>query len=453
MSPRAEQSCLRCRRQKRKCDKILPICSLCKRLNKSCSHPDHPETPRLLPVPDLLDLTPSNIRYTLEAQVSSVIGDGLQLREAAATYFRTVHTWLPAISETAYYAKLSRFRVEAAPSDFSVLTLCIFLVCAMPVNSDISLETRRLYILIKSFIAMLEAVGMNSLAMLQGRLLLTTFEIGHAMYPSAYISAGANIQAAVRLGASAVTSRDLFKAFPDARLAAEARQTWHGIVITNRYASLESNSGNSASLGRTTEMVWGNSGSEDLAQMNPFAKVAYSSLLLDQVLAHIHESKSQQLFNRIEAMQILNTVTSFLELFEGEGYALQTISNSSLAICRSAMLEILDFGSQVQQDDNEHCIQTSLNILTSLTHEIAHGASSVTANSNPALLETLPVFIPHSIYKAAIVYLRDERISGDIDKTLLIRPLKDILRYIGLRWGAAKYYSEQIEQEQKKLSL
>lgn len=101
------------------------------------------------------------------------------------------------------------------------------------------------------------------------------------------------------------------------------------------------------------------------------------------------------------------------------------------------MLEILDFGSQVQPDDNEHCIQTSLNILTSLTHEIAHGASSVTANSNPALLETLPVFIPHSIYKAAIVYLHDERISRDIDKTLLIRPLKDILRYIGLRWGAA----------------
>lgn len=104
----------------------------------------------------------------------------------------------------------------------------------MPVNSEISLATRRLYILIKSFIAMLEAVGMNSLAMLQGRLLLTTFEIGHAMYLSAYISAGANIQAAVRLGASAVTSRDLFKAFPDPRLAAEARKTWHGIVITNR---------------------------------------------------------------------------------------------------------------------------------------------------------------------------------------------------------------------------
>ncbi|OBT68519.1 hypothetical protein VE03_01819 [Pseudogymnoascus sp. 23342-1-I1] len=422
-------------------------------LNKSCSHPDHPEKPRLVPVPDLLDLTPSNIRYTLETQVFSVIGDGFQLREAAATYFRTVHTWLPVVSETAYNAKLSRFRVEAAPSDFSILTLCIFLVCAMPVDGKLSSETRRLYILIKSLVAMLEAMGTNSLSMLQGRLLLTTFEIGHAMYPSAYISAGANIQAAVALGASAVTSRDLFNAFPDPRLAEEARQTWRGIVITNRYTSLESSAENSVSLGRSMEAVWGNRGSKDLAQMNQFAKMAYSSLLLDQVLTHIHESKSKQLFDRIEAMQILNTVTSFLESFEGEGYALQTISNSSLAICRSAMLEILDFGSQVQQEDNEHCIQTSLNILTSLTHEIAHGASSVTANSNPALLETLPVFIPHSIYKAAIVYLHDANIPRDVDKRLLVRPLKDLLEYIGSRWGAAKYYSELIEREQHKINL
>lgn len=185
-------------------------------------------------MPDLLDLTPSNIRYTLESQVFSIVGDGLQLREAAATYFRTVHTWLPVVSEKAYYAQLSRFRVEAAPSDFSILTLCIFLVCAMPVDGEMSLQTQRLYILIKGLVAMLEAMGINSLAMIQGRLLLTTFEIGHAIYPSAYISAGANIQAAVALGASTASSANLSKAFPDPQIADEARQTWHGIVITNR---------------------------------------------------------------------------------------------------------------------------------------------------------------------------------------------------------------------------
>ncbi|OBT56984.1 hypothetical protein VE04_02557 [Pseudogymnoascus sp. 24MN13] len=325
-------------------------------------------------MPGLLDLTSSNLRFTLEAQIFSVVGDGLRLREAAGVFFGTVNTWMPVVEERGYYARLSRFRVEAAPSDFSLLTLCIFLVCAMPVDGEMSLETRSLYILIKGWVGMLEAMGTNTLAMLQSRLLLTTFEIGHAIYPSAFISAGANIQAAVALGASATSSADLSKVFPDPRIAEEARQTWRGIVVTNRYASLENNARHSASLGRLIEGMCGNNSSEDLTQMNPFTKMTYSSLLLDQVLSHIHERTSQQEFKRVEAMQILHSLTTFLASFEGEDNALKTLSDSSLAIGRSAMLEVLEFGSKVEPQDNEYCVQASLNILTSLTHEIAHGA-------------------------------------------------------------------------------
>ncbi|KAJ5049383.1 hypothetical protein NUH16_007901 [Penicillium rubens] len=90
-----------------------------------------------------------------------------------------------------------------------------------------------MYASLKSFVALLEAMGTNSLEMLQSRLLLTVFEIGHAMYPSAYISAAANMRAAVSLGINA-TSEDLTKAFQDSRKAEEARQTWRGITITNR---------------------------------------------------------------------------------------------------------------------------------------------------------------------------------------------------------------------------
>jgi hypothetical protein len=42
---------------------------------------------RLLYLPDWLDLTPSNVRITIEGQVSVIIGDGLKLRAAAAAYF------------------------------------------------------------------------------------------------------------------------------------------------------------------------------------------------------------------------------------------------------------------------------------------------------------------------------------------------------------------------------
>lgn len=205
------------------------------RLSKSCYYPLPAETPRLLPVPDWTNLTSSNLRHTLQVQVSSVVGDGLQLQSAAALYFRTVHTWFPIVSETAYHVQLSNVRVQidAAPSEFSLLTLCMALVCKGPVEGEILLSTRSLYASLKSFVALLEAMGMNSLQMLQGRLLLTIFEIGHAMRPSAYISAAANIRAAVVLGISAAYE-DLLKVFQDPHKAEEVRQTWRGTVIADR---------------------------------------------------------------------------------------------------------------------------------------------------------------------------------------------------------------------------
>lgn len=96
------------------------------------------------------------------------------------------------------------------------------------------MQTRSLYTQVKSIVAMLEAMGTNSLEMLQCRLLLTVFEVGHAMYPAAYISAGANIRAAVALGANASSSEQLLKVFGDQGQAEEARRTWRGIVITDR---------------------------------------------------------------------------------------------------------------------------------------------------------------------------------------------------------------------------
>lgn len=98
------------------------------------------------------------------------------------------------------------------------------------------------------------------------------------------------------------------------------------------------------------------------------------------------------------------------------------------------MLEVLEFGSKVEPQDNEYCVQASLNILRSLTHEIAHGARGVKTDS--AGLAALPVFITHCVYKAAIICLHDAKVSKD-GNVKLIQPLKDLLGYIGLRWGAA----------------
>ncbi len=43
--PRAPQACMSCRKQKRKCNKGLPACSLCERMGRLCDYSDASPTP------------------------------------------------------------------------------------------------------------------------------------------------------------------------------------------------------------------------------------------------------------------------------------------------------------------------------------------------------------------------------------------------------------------------
>ncbi|OQD95299.1 hypothetical protein PENSOL_c021G12066 [Penicillium solitum] len=448
----ADQACLCCRRQKRKCDKILPRCTLCKRLNKPCDYLLPAEAPRLLSLPDWADLTPSNLRHTLEAQVSLIVGDGLQLQAAAASYFRTIHTWFPIMSETCYNIRLSNVRVQmaTAPSDLSILTLCMALVCKEPVGEELPLSTRSMYASLKSFVALLEAMGTNSLEMLQGRLLLTIFEIGHAMYPAAYVSTAANVRTAISLGINAPCD-DPRKVFWDPQKAEEAQQIWRGIAITDRYVSLENGQAPSTYKGRPIDAVDSNKDTEDWAkvEMDSFTKLTHASQLLDQALVHVHVTQSRSLFDGVEAVRILKSMTSFLSTFQSGDSNPHPLSDSALALCRSAMLETLEVGSHTYIPDNECCIHTSLNILKSLVYEIARGVET----SPPVETASLSVFLPHCLYKAAMVCLNDTRLAGGVDPEPSIRPLKALLGYLGMRWLAARCYLAKIETAQETCNL
>lgn len=204
-------------------------------MNKRCVYQLPPEAPRLLPVPDWQELTPINLRHTLEFQVSLIVGDRLQLQEAAIRYFRTIQTWFPVVSETRYNAQLASLRVkmDAAPADFSLLTLCMALVCKEPTARGIPVSARSQYTSLKGFVTHLEAMGANSLEIIQSRVLLTIFEIGHAIYPSAYISAAANIRAAISLGIGSLRE-DPHTVLGDLENATEAQKVWCAILIIDR---------------------------------------------------------------------------------------------------------------------------------------------------------------------------------------------------------------------------
>lgn len=228
----------------------LPLTYICTnqtpiRLNRVCCYTepngivgsrDSPENVSSisLPVPDLSQLTSANISHTIRMQVFTIIGDESRIRAVAAVYFRTIHPWFPILAETPFHKRLSHILTHVSP-ELGLLTLCMVLLAVKPVDDEIPPRMRSLYILVKSFIASLEATEINTLELLQCRLLLTIYEVGHGMYPAAYISMGANVRAAVTLGANGVSKAQLEETFKSSERADEARRTWRGIIITDRH--------------------------------------------------------------------------------------------------------------------------------------------------------------------------------------------------------------------------
>ena len=96
------------------------------------------------------------------------------------------------------------------------------------------------------------------------------------------------------------------------------------------------------------------------------------------------------------------------------------------------MLEILEVGSHMDMPDNICCIHTSLNILKSFVQEIGRGEMS-----SPLDMASLSVFLPHCLFKAAMLCLNDARISGGVDPEFSIQPMKALLSCLGMRWVAA----------------
>ncbi|GJN75593.1 fungal zn(2)-Cys(6) binuclear cluster domain-containing protein [Purpureocillium lilacinum] len=446
------QACLRCKQQKRKCDRLLPVCSLCQRLNRSCCYSDPDGAAHPLPVPDLLDLTPANISQTLEAQVSAIIGPPPLVHAAAQAYFTTVHPWLPVISEDAYYSQLSASRTQPMQADFGLLTLSMYLVCALPVDGQVPAQTRSLYALLRSFVGMLEGLDAgNSFEMLQSRLLLSVFEMGHGLFPAAYISAGASIRAAVCLGANdAASSGRLHKTLQHPTGQADSTpQVWRGVVIANRYATLLSGKGSCPPPKPSSEADEKSAEIHDHttpSQIDHFTRLAHASRLLEQVLAHIHETTPHHEFNTAEAFQIIKTATCFMETFSDGDAAENAILSSAMAVCRSAVMEILEFGSRVVQPDSEFCNQASVNMLKTIVEELMHGAAHLLSASSAVRTDALSVFIAQPLYKAAMIYLRNLTDADRMDLGPSVKPLRDALLLIGKRWAAAGRYIEEIDR-------
>lgn len=146
----------------------------------------------------------------------------------AATYFGTIHLWFPIISETLYYERLPNTFVRPCVGH-SLLSLSMALINTIPPEKDKPDTLSPLYVLLKSSIAIVEAANINSLEVVQARLLVSLFEVGHGI-SAAFISLAATVRAAVSLGINQTIYHT-----SSLKPEEDGLRVWWAIVMLDRY--------------------------------------------------------------------------------------------------------------------------------------------------------------------------------------------------------------------------
>lgn len=417
-SQKAVRACAACQKYKRRCDKTLPSCSLCTRLRRSCDYSNRQSenelktriqeleslvanhVSRLSPQPQSTstassrDTTsfsisqfpcafyPAALRFQklfldtdiqtrpdapsppssdmIPAAVWAYLGDQAQSAVIISQYFQTIHKWIPIISQVRL-TSLADLELGNRPrADFALLLLTMKLIQNVPGSSSNAVRDA-LYICAKEFAASLEIAGVYTLLKLQANLLISVYEMGHGIFPAAYVSAGCCVTQAMVLGIHNREAPQILEQ-PRTWIDWEERQrVWWLVVILERYiTSVGDNRPLLSADPQTTSHLPVNDDSWDSGQAmyperlilssskhlsaSPFARLAQASHLQGEVIKHCNDDTRSLALVQNDVEVLSQVLWSFLEVI-GKDRSSMMHFYSSVGVCLSALMKLCDHHS------------------------------------------------------------------------------------------------------------
>ncbi|OJJ07492.1 hypothetical protein ASPVEDRAFT_46794 [Aspergillus versicolor CBS 583.65] len=458
----ARKACMRCRSQKRRCDRSIPECGLCRRRHQTCQY----ET-RVLPPPSPLSSSPLfNAALPLETvrpgHIKADIVDRLGSTPGVtfSTYDQSIHPWFPILSK-AFRNRLPQSWDEVS-LDCALLAFCIGLLCTTPHSSSgdesAPSEFQSRYLQAKSWISAVEGLGINSAEIVQARTLVTLFEVAHGFYPAAYISIAATARAADALRAYPCTQPS---ALPTDHVEPEETVLIkYAIRILDRYITIHS--GPYPSLTRSLaenidspkRTFWPSGHEEDAGSaIWRFSRTFEASTLLDNIHNALHNPTAERAFNIEEVQLLVETSNSLRTILAEEVVHADEIYSGAVALCDTGLLLAYENGSKLQISDevtaNCHSLGTLFldSVLTSITDAISPFVSSPAVQAID--LDRLPPFALFLVYKAAVVVTERVWLAPDSSKEALrkLQVLRGFLSLVGARWLCCKHYIHLLNED------
>lgn len=166
------------------------------------------------------------------AYVSDFLGGDEEVRQMVTTFFSNVYAYMPCISKNWIYQHLLS-PLTPVHADSTLLLLSMQLINWTPTASESPKSPA--YIAAKQFFFELENAGNLSIRLVQAGIFIALYELGHCIYPAAYMSVGTCARHAVALGLDKDIKQNNATGLPWDDIE-ERRRVWWAILILDRYA-------------------------------------------------------------------------------------------------------------------------------------------------------------------------------------------------------------------------
>ncbi|KAK0759191.1 hypothetical protein N5P37_008073 [Trichoderma harzianum] len=382
--------------------------------------------------------------------ITELVGSVLDIQATSAKFFKSVHMWMPIISKPHFCANLlNRLTYKRAELFLLVLSMKLSYTRVKTWNTP-------LYETVKLFQFKIEASGVLSTLVLQASILISLYELGHGIYPAAYLSVGSCARYATALGIekSILSSSAAQGQWIEEE---ECRRMWWAILVLDRYLNLSNpkrhlittDAGLESYLPVDDE-VW------ESGVLNPdriytlatansyhlglFARFAQAAHLLSQVLHHVSEESN-------ETAQLRRTIFALVNVsnIEASMRRLEYCSQSAVCYAGILALDYSSFSKGMCISDSGQKLSSESAIISQATLDMAltliHGDSD-------QLCDVASPFLVHLLYKVASMHLRiahKSQTRGDREKVEILRKS---MKLVGSRWLCTSTYLSLLEKQE-----
>ncbi|CAH0020872.1 unnamed protein product [Clonostachys rhizophaga] len=384
---------------------------------------------------------------------------GVDRTEASSRYFSSVHPWFSFLSQ-----KRLNNGDKGSSADLDgcerLLILCFGLLTEELVHPPQELpQASRLYSSIRASVSAAVDGGCVSLRLVQSLVLLSLYELGHAIYPTAYLTLAQAARMGTLMGLQSKTKASrLFTPANSWTLREEQRRTWWAILILDRFANIGAGGQSLCAPDPTsTDLLPVNDTSWDagqvvaneplyttefccVAMVSPLARTCQAAHMLGKIIQHGRDTEDPA-HSLAEALQIHRALSSLLSNLELREDLESNVS--ALSLCCSAIFLLYD---RYQANESDEMVR--LPAETELQHrtlESIRGIASSTAPKIAQIIQDQPNLAKSllngpSLYRAANICAWFIREDHDPMMYEALEVIVAGLRGLQARWPVAGEY-------------